>query len=504
MAFRDAVLDQPNRLVADARFAPTAAWACSPRRQRRLSRIVVADLAALWDFIAVAIGGFAPIVLHFVFLNGVLDIPAGLKAAAFAGIFAVVCLKVFGLYDPSRIISPSLEAGKILTGLIVGIVGGCGVGMPDSSTIAHIALWYTAWISTSATLLFGGRVFANFYISAAARDGRFNQSVAIYGAGALAQRLCDELAKPGSGAALAGVFDDRAAAGARDDRRNSQALSIDGGLADLIDRCREGRVDRIIVALPPSADLRLAAILEKFERLPVSTHIVTHVASDVLSHDYPTEVSSLGAIGLLDVKTKALRDWAPVAKRLEDLALASFILIATAPLWPVIALAIKLDSRGPVLFRQARRGRHQSVIGIWKFRTMTYIETGAGVRQAVAGDVRVTRVGRLLRRTSLDELPQLLNVLAGDMSLVGPRPHALVHDQEFSRALELYPDRHQMRPGMTGLAQVSGLRGPTSKPGTIEARVEADFAYIQNWSIWLDLKILARTFTAVVRGENAT
>ena len=178
-------------------------------------------------------------------------------------------------------------------------------------------------------------------------------------------------------------------------------------------------------------------------------------------------------------------------------------MLITAPLWPVIALAIKLESRGPVFFRQRRRGRFLRTIEVLKFRTMSVMEDGDDVRQAVVGDTRVTLLGRILRRSSLDELPQLLNVLKGDMSLVGPRPHALVHDEEFTALLEKYPDRHQMRPGITGLAQVEGLRGSTAKPGSIEARVEADLAYIKAWSLALDMKIMWRTFSAVIRGTNA-
>ena len=169
----------------------------------------------------------------------------------------------------------------------------------------------------------------------------------------------------------------------------------------------------------------------------------------------------------------------------------------------MIILAIKCESPGPVFFRQRRRGRHQQVFEVLKFRTMCVMEDGNDVRQAQPGDQRVTLVGRILRRTSLDEFPQFINVIKGEMSLVGPRPHALVHDEEFSRLLEKYPDRHQMRPGMTGLAQVSGLRGSTAAPGSIEARVEADLAYIKSWSLGLDFKILSRTFWAVLVGTNA-
>lgn len=169
----------------------------------------------------------------------------------------------------------------------------------------------------------------------------------------------------------------------------------------------------------------------------------------------------------------------------------------------MIALAIKLDSPGPVFFHQRRRGRYQTIISVLKFRTMRVMEDGSDVRQAVAGDQRVTPIGRFLRRSSLDELPQLFNVIRGEMSLVGPRPHALVHDEEFSQLLKMYPDRHQMRPGITGLAQVCGHRGSTAVPGSIDARVAADLAYVQSWSLWLDVKILCKTFFAVVSGKNA-
>lgn len=173
------------------------------------------------------------------------------------------------------------------------------------------------------------------------------------------------------------------------------------------------------------------------------------------------------------------------------------------PLFPLIALAIKLDSPGPVMFRQLRSGRNQMPFEVLKFRTMAFGRNADEGRQATARDPRVTRVGWFLRRTSLDELPQLINILRGDMSLVGPRPHLAEHDDRFAAMVATYPQRHQVKPGLTGLAQVRGFRGETRTPCSIEGRVAADLAYVRNWSLSLDAKIIAQTFGAVLTGRNA-
>jgi putative colanic acid biosynthesis UDP-glucose lipid carrier transferase len=182
---------------------------------------------------------------------------------------------------------------------------------------------------------------------------------------------------------------------------------------------------------------------------------------------------------------------------------AGFLLLITLPLFPLIALAIRVDSPGPVLFRQRRSGRNQMPFEMFKFRTMAVRSAADEGRQATANDPRVTRVGWLLRRTSLDELPQLFNVLKGEMSLVGPRPHLAEHDDRFAAIVDIYPQRHQVKPGLTGLAQVCGLRGETRTRASIEGRAAADLEYVRNWSLWLDAKIVMRTFAAVLSGRNA-
>ncbi len=191
-----------------------------------------------------------------------------------------------------------------------------------------------------------------------------------------------------------------------------------------------------------------------------------------------------------------------VATRAIDVAVSALALFALAPLLLLLALLIRLDSSGPVLFRQTRTGLNGRVFRIYKFRTMRVLEDGPEVRQATQGDARVTPVGRLLRRTHLDELPQLLNVLWGDMALVGPRPHALAHDEFYSRSIPAYRLRFQVKPGMTGWAQVNGARGETPTLEHMQRRVELDLAYVQHKSLTLDLTILACTVAMAFTQQN--
>jgi len=191
------------------------------------------------------------------------------------------------------------------------------------------------------------------------------------------------------------------------------------------------------------------------------------------------------------------------AKRLLDVTLSLAALLFLLPLLGLIVLAIKLDSRGPALFRQHRTGRHGKIFEIYKFRSMTVLEDGADVVQARVGDVRITRVGRVLRILSLDELPQLFNVLSGEMSLVGPRPHAVTHDEYYSERISHYRLRQQVKPGITGWAQINGARGATPRLSDMQARIDLDVAYVERKNFWLDLEILARTPLVVLSRRNA-
>lgn len=236
----------------------------------------------------------------------------------------------------------------------------------------------------------------------------------------------------------------------------------------------------------------------------LNRHVTIHWVPDIFSLllvNY--SVREMAGLAVLTLSETPLTGTRLLIKAIEDFLLASLILLLISPLLLIIAIAIKLDGPGPVFFRQARKGWSGKIFYIWKFRSMVVHQPDPGVvQQATRGDPRVTRVGAFLRRTSLDELPQVFNVLKGEMSLVGPRPHAVQHDEEYSRRIDAYFARHNIKPGITGLAQVRGLRGETTEIERMQQRIEADIEYINNWSIWLDLGILIRTLGALT-GRNA-
>jgi undecaprenyl-phosphate galactose phosphotransferase/putative colanic acid biosynthesis UDP-glucose lipid carrier transferase len=206
---------------------------------------------------------------------------------------------------------------------------------------------------------------------------------------------------------------------------------------------------------------------------------------------------------LIDVQRPPLTVAERICKRALDLTVASFALTCLMPLMTLVALAIRIESPGPAIFRQRRNGFNGQEFVIYKFRTMTVMEDGATLAQARKSDARVTRIGRILRQSSIDELPQLYNVLRGDMSLVGPRPHAIAHNREYGETIANYAYRHHVKPGMTGWAQVNGFRGGTPELPQMAKRIELDLWYINNWALALDLQILLRTAFVVTGSQNA-
>jgi len=276
--------------------------------------------------------------------------------------------------------------------------------------------------------------------------------------------------------------------------------ALDRDLAQAVASVRGIEPDAIFLLLPWSATATIARCAETFLTLPVEIHLgpeqILHKFEDV-------ELSKLGPLASLRLTRRPLTRFEVVQKRAFDLVFATAALIALTPLIVVVAVLIGLQGRGPIFFRQRRYGFNQKQFRIIKFRTMSTLDDGKVVAQARRGDPRLTRLGRWLRRWNIDEIPQLFNVLKGDMSLVGPRPHALSHDREFERRISLYARRHNVKPGITGWAQINGFRGETDTEEKMRKRVEHDLFYIDNWSLWLDLKIIARTVLSPAAYQNA-
>jgi Undecaprenyl-phosphate glucose phosphotransferase len=261
-------------------------------------------------------------------------------------------------------------------------------------------------------------------------------------------------------------------------------------LRPFIKEAQERHVDGVVIALPSSMGLELEKIMQQVQMLPVDVQVFPDFGGANISARH---IQRIGDASVITIVSKPISGWGAFLKMIEDYVIGAICLVLALPAMAVIAVAIKLDSEGPVFFRQRRHGYNHRVIEVLKFRTMRVLEDGASVRQATKNDSRVTRVGAFLRRTSLDELPQFWNVIRGEMSVVGPRPHAIAHNTYYGKLIEKYANRHRVKPGITGWAQVHGFRGETSDPDMMSKRVGYDLAYIENWSIWLDLKIVIMT-----------
>jgi Undecaprenyl-phosphate glucose phosphotransferase len=282
----------------------------------------------------------------------------------------------------------------------------------------------------------------------------------------------------------------------RDIGRGGASAAVEGA----IERARDDSVGELVVAMQWADSARLDLLRSRLRISPLPVRLLPDRAVSAI---LALETGRLTELPLVEIQRAPLSIVERVVKRNLDIAIAALGLLVLSPLLALIALAVKLDSNGPVLFRQRRRGFNGKEFVIKKFRTMSVLEDGASILQAKKHDPRVTRIGRLLRRTSIDELPQLFNVINGNMSLIGPRPHALAHDDEYGQMIANYAFRHHVKPGMSGWAQVNGCRGETPTVYHMAKRIEFDLWYINNWSVGLDLRILLRTCLEVLRRGNA-
>lgn len=363
-------------------------------------------------------------------------------------------------------------------------------------------LWAVAWTGVSWVALVLVRIATALVVRRIMRAGGLIRRAAIFGGGDQGQMLMQYLvAARDPGLRIIGFFDERG------DRvpENFDGIPRLGGLAEMEAAVAAGEIDTVILALPLNAADRLMAISNQLDRYPV---LVLLAPDLIMWRVFQRRSYSLAGIPLPRLLDQPIFGWAGVAKLLEDKVLSVLLLVGLAPVYAAIALAIRLDSPGPVLFRQPRAGFNGEIFTIYKFRTMRSEATDvAGVKQTSREDSRVTAVGRFLRRTSLDELPQFANVLKGEMSLVGPRPHAegtLLGDEPFERAVQNYMQRYRVKPGVTGWAQVNGWRGEADSAEKLQMRIRYDIEYVDNWSIGFDLYILLITpFVVLFKRDNA-
>ena len=368
-------------------------------------------------------------------------------------------------------------------------------------TSYYSRVWAVTWFFASAGFLMGGRLLIHQWMYHWAHEGPFAFRTVIIGASEQGQALVSYLNEHGDAfTRVIGFIDDRSSR----IPRSSEGYEVLGNIDHLTTLIRSDMVDQVLVALPGSAIDRVNQVIDQLLLTPVRIFLAPQLINLKLRKGAYAQIAG---IPMLEVADRPISGWSHLLKALEDRLLAAFFIVLTGPLMLLIAIAIKLDSPGSVFFRQPRYGFNDGLIGVWKFRSMYTDLTDENCEvQTTRNDPRITRVGGFLRRSSMDELPQFFNVLAGNMSIVGPRPHAVETKAAGARFVEVvrnYAARHRVKPGITGWAQVSGWRGETDTIEKIEKRVEHDLYYIDNWTIWFDIKIIFKTIFVLVMDKRA-
>jgi putative colanic acid biosynthesis UDP-glucose lipid carrier transferase len=456
------------------------------------------QLASLLDLLAVLIASLLWIDAHpvrdaFTPLEAQL-IGLGLAVLCWANIMSLTPTTLGRLLDVPWAIADAL--------LVPAFVGGCAALLAYLLTGGPVAAAVLLWPVAALSLLLPLRILFAGLARRGVRDGWLRRRIAVVGATDMSAELIHRLTDPANPEIpdLVGVFDDRDAT-----RRPPEVsgVSVRGDIAELCRRAQTERLDLIVIALPLS---RAMDILRSVQQVQALTAEVVVLLEGQNAAPQGTRVSVIAGYPVLQLVRQPLQPGAVIAKGMIDYSLAALALLLVSPLLLASALAIRLSGPGPVLFRQPRVGRNGRMFNILKLRTLRWDPADDGTRGVVANDVRVTRVGRVLRVLCVDELPQLLNVLRGEMSLVGPRPHVahmLVAGKPIEELVPGYGARHRMKPGITGWAQVNGLSGTMSDVAMARIVIAHDLAYISEWSLWLDLRILARTMVISLFGRNA-
>src|ERR1700712_2869464 len=499
-AAMDSTADRPP-VERRRRLSPAALAVTSQKVGRAYSPIVIAGAVRLVDFIMLSLIGIALYFGYVVRLGGFhWEYTAAILAMTAT---AVICFQAADIYDIDVFRGQIRQMTRMVSSwaFVFLLFIGASFLVKLGSEISR--LWLTAFFFVGLAALVTERLVLRSMVRNWARQGRLDRRPIVVGADQNGETLVKALkVQEDSDICMLGVFDDR-----NDDR----AMDTCGGspqpgkVDDIVEFARRTRVDLVLFALPISAETRILEMLKKLWVLPVDIRLSAHTNK---LRFRPRSYSYLGKIPTLDVFEAPITDWDQVMKSLFDRVVGALLLVMLAPVMALVALAVRLDSPGPALFRQKRFGFNNERIDVFKFRSMYHDQADPLASKVVTkNDPRVTRVGRFIRKTSLDELPQLFNVVfQRNLSLVGPRPHAVqgkLQSRLFDEAVDGYFARHRVRPGITGWAQVNGWRGETDTPLKIQRRVEHDLAYIENWSLFFDLYILLITPFALLKTENA-
>ncbi len=424
-------------------------------------------------------------------------------AALALGLVAVVVFQLVsqltGLQRRGQSGSPNEEIATIATTWTLAVLVLAFLAFATRSGAYFSRSNMLSWILMVPAMIGLGRMCLRIVLRGFLRNGIGVRKVAIAGLNSLGRQTVANIAEePSLGLEVVGFFDDRRSD--RDAPAETEPIRTIGDLDELVTLARGGKVDTVLITLPMRAENRIRSLLDQLSDTTASVYIVPDFFVFELLH---ARWISMGGLPAVSVFESPLFGIDGVVKRLADIALAGAALILLGIPMLIIAMLVKLTSPGAIFFRQRRYGLDGKEIRVWKFRSMRVCDDGAVVKQASKNDCRITPLGAILRRTSLDELPQLLNVLDGSMSLVGPRPHATAHNEQYRGLIRGYMLRHKVKPGITGLAQVNGCRGETETVEKMQRRVQWDHQYIRSWSLWLDIKILFKTLAVAWRQPEA-
>ena len=486
----------------EAPLHPIARAIASQPISQPISRPILSSTVQAIDAVLIATTGLIVCAIYVIPKLGIFQ-PVYIAAVAVAALVAVTMFRVFGLYEVSAL--------RHFLGRLGHMVAGWAIAFACLAVIAFLSklgaefsrAWFLIWFVAGFASLIAFRMILAGKIKRWTAEGRLARRTVIVGGGPEGEKLIAALEQAADADLnVCGIFDDRA-----DDRSPAIVGGLPklGSVDDLVRFARKTRLDLLIVSIPMTAERRVLEMMRKLWVLPVDIRLSAHTNK---LRFRPRSYSFLGGVPMLDIVDKPLADWDFVIKLTFDRIVAALAVVAALPVMAVVAIAIRLESKGPVLFKQKRYGFNNELIEVLKFRSMYVDRCDATASKLVTkDDPRVTRVGRFIRKTSLDELPQLSNALRGELSLVGPRPHA-VHakaaNQLYNEVVDGYFARHRVKPGITGWAQINGWRGETDTQEKIEKRVEHDLYYIENWSIWFDIYIMAMTPVALLcKRDNA-